>query len=121
MTAQAFVLGALPELLGTVDTLLTAAGYFDEANTLACNRAAIEPLLAPEREAHHMPWQKRYADTVRRARNDGRTGRPTCYPCFKRARSDGLLAMYVHRNVMTSFDRTTTACERWRLDARRQA
>ena len=55
-------LGALPEDLGSVTELLADAGYYSEANVIACVDAAIEPLLAMGREPHHLPWQERFAE-----------------------------------------------------------
>ena len=56
------VLGALPEDLGAVTQMLADAGYFSEANVTACLEASIEPLLAPGRESHHVPWQERFGE-----------------------------------------------------------
>ncbi len=56
------VLGALPEDLGAVTQVLADAGYFSEANVTACLEASIEPLLAPGRESHHVPWQERFGE-----------------------------------------------------------
>ena len=55
-------LAALPESLGSPDTLLADAGYFSAANVAACVEAGIEPLLAPGREAHHLPWLERFSE-----------------------------------------------------------
>jgi IS5 family transposase len=55
-------LAELPEELGAVRTLLADAGYFSQANTEACVQADIEPLLAPGRESHHLPWQERFTE-----------------------------------------------------------
>lgn len=56
------VLAALPAEIGTVDTLLADAGYFSEANVTTCLEAGLEPLLAPGRECHHLPWQERFTE-----------------------------------------------------------
>ena len=53
--------GALPEELGKVETLLGDNGYFSEANVKACKAAAIEPLLAMGRDAHHPSLSERFA------------------------------------------------------------
>ena len=53
-------LSALPEELGEVDELLADAGYFSEANVVACVEADIEPSIATGRESHHLPWQERF-------------------------------------------------------------
>ena len=52
---------ALPEALGTVSTLLADAGYYSQANTIACDEAGIEPLLASGRQRHHLPVMARFA------------------------------------------------------------
>jgi len=55
-------LAELPAQLGSVRELLADAGYFSQANTEACVQAGIEPLLAPGRESHHLPWQERFTE-----------------------------------------------------------
>lgn len=52
-------LSALPEELGTVETLLTDNGFFSEGNVEATHEAGIEPLMALGREAHHLPLAER--------------------------------------------------------------
>ncbi|MGZ8907632.1 MAG: transposase [Methylobacter sp.] len=52
-------LQALPETLGTVDTLLGDNGFFSAANVKVCAERGIEPLLALGREAHHLPLEER--------------------------------------------------------------
>jgi transposase len=54
-------LGALPEALGTIETLLADTGYFSEANVQACVAAEIEPLIAMGRQSHHPPLAERFA------------------------------------------------------------
>ena len=54
-------LGALPEELGEVETLLADTGYFSEANVQACVAAEIEPLIAMGRQPHHPPLAERFA------------------------------------------------------------
>jgi transposase len=56
-------IGALPEELGEVETLLADNGYFSEANVTACEAANIEPLIALGRQPHHPPLAERFADT----------------------------------------------------------
>jgi hypothetical protein len=56
-------IGALPEELGEVATLLADNGYFSEANVTACEAADIEPLIALGRQPHHPPLAERFADT----------------------------------------------------------
>jgi hypothetical protein len=52
-------LGALPEELGQVETMLTDNGFFSEANVEATRKAGIEPMMALGREAHHLPLGER--------------------------------------------------------------
>jgi hypothetical protein len=52
---------ALPERLGTVETLLADAGYFSAANVEACREASLEPLIAMVRQPHHLPLGERFA------------------------------------------------------------
>jgi transposase len=54
-------LGALPERLGEVETLLADSGYFSEANVQACAAAGIDPLIAMGRQPHHPPLAERFA------------------------------------------------------------
>jgi transposase len=54
-------LAALPEALGSPETLLADSGYFSEANVNACAHAKIEPLIAGARERHHPGWRERFA------------------------------------------------------------
>lgn len=53
--------GALPEVLGDVKTLLADTGYFSAANVRACEVHGLEPMLSMKREAHHMPVFERFA------------------------------------------------------------
>ena len=48
-------IGALPDDLGKVDTLLADTGYFSAGNVDACNAAGIEPLIAMGRQPHYPP------------------------------------------------------------------
>lgn len=52
-------LRALPESVGSAQTLLADTGYFSEANVNACVKAGLEPLIAIGREAHHWPLDER--------------------------------------------------------------
>jgi len=54
-------LKALPEELGKTETLLADSGYFSAANVAACETAAITPLIATGREAHHPSLSERFA------------------------------------------------------------
>jgi len=53
-------LAALPNELGTVDTLLADSGYFSEDNVQRCQAQGITPYIATGREAHHLPLEERY-------------------------------------------------------------
>jgi transposase len=53
--------GELPAELGKVDELLADTGYFSEANVNACAAAAITPVIAMGREAHHPALAERFA------------------------------------------------------------
>ena len=54
-------LDALPEELGTIETLLADTGYFSAANVQACVAAEIDPLIAMGRQPHHPPLAERFA------------------------------------------------------------
>ena len=54
-------LGALPEELGDVETLLADTGYFSEANVEACVAAEVDPLIAMGRQPHYPPLAERLA------------------------------------------------------------
>src|SRR6202162_3417685 len=53
-------IGALPEELGEVETLLADTGYFSTVNVEACEKAGIEPLITMGRQPHHPPLQERF-------------------------------------------------------------
>ena len=55
-------LGALPAALGQIDTVLADSGYFSAANVAACEAAGIAPLVALQRDAHHLPVLERFAE-----------------------------------------------------------
>src|SRR5580700_2722513 len=52
---------ALPKALGKAETLLADNGYFSAANVAACEAAAVQPLIAMGREAHHPSLSERFA------------------------------------------------------------
>jgi transposase len=54
-------LGALPEELGEVETLLADTGYFSEVNVQTCVAAQVEPLIAMGRQPHYPPLSERFA------------------------------------------------------------
>jgi hypothetical protein len=51
---------ALPEELGSVETMLADSGYFSSTNVAACHAAKMEPLIPPGRQGHNQTWQKRF-------------------------------------------------------------
>jgi transposase len=54
-------IGALPEDLGKVENLLADTGYFSADNVAACEKAAIDPVIAMGRQPHHPPLSERFA------------------------------------------------------------
>jgi transposase len=46
-------LQALPESLGVLSDIVADAGYYSEANVLACEEAGVTPYVAMSRERHH--------------------------------------------------------------------
>ena len=52
---------ALPQVLGQVEVLLADTGYFSAANVTACEAQDIVPMLAVNRESHHIPVLQRFA------------------------------------------------------------
>jgi transposase len=46
-------LQALPESLGVLSDIVADAGYYSEANAVACEAAGVTPYLAMSRERHH--------------------------------------------------------------------
>lgn len=54
-------LTALPDQLGTVDTLVADSGYFSEDNLNQCEAEKITPYLAVNREKHNLPLVERFA------------------------------------------------------------
>jgi transposase len=46
-------LQALPESLGVLSDIVADAGYYSEANVVACEGAGVTPYLAMSRERHH--------------------------------------------------------------------
>ena len=46
-------LQALPESLGVLSDIVADAGYYSEANAVACEEAGVMPYLAMSRERHH--------------------------------------------------------------------
>ena len=53
-------LQALPAAINQAEQLLADAGYFSEANVIACDRAGIEPSIAIKRDEHHPHWSERF-------------------------------------------------------------
>jgi hypothetical protein len=52
---------ALSDTLGKAETLLADNGYFSAGNVVACEEAAVQPLIAMGREAHHPSLNERFA------------------------------------------------------------
>jgi hypothetical protein len=55
-------LDALPENLGTIDTLLADAGYYSEANVGHCLKHEMLPYISDSRDAHNQTLKERFAD-----------------------------------------------------------
>lgn len=55
-------LAALPEMLGTVETLIADTGFFSAANVTHCEGAGVAPLIAPRRCRHHQSWLDRIVE-----------------------------------------------------------
>ena len=53
-------LGALPDALGDVESLLADTGYFSGANVEACEKAGVKPVIAMGRQPHHPPLFERF-------------------------------------------------------------
>ncbi len=60
---------SLPEKLGKVEDILADAGYYSDANVLACEKEEIEPFIPPGREKHNQPILKRFAKPAPLAAN----------------------------------------------------
>ncbi|NCC06062.1 MAG: IS1182 family transposase [Proteobacteria bacterium] len=54
-------LDALPESLGTIDTLLADAGYYSETNVGHCLRHEILPYISDSRDTHNPTLKERFA------------------------------------------------------------
>jgi len=54
-------LASLPKALGTPASLLADTGYFSAANVAACEAAHLEPMIALQRQSHHVPVFERFA------------------------------------------------------------
>jgi len=50
----------LPAAFGKAKTLLADAGYFSVRNVEACEHAQFIPLIAIDRQAHHLHWGERH-------------------------------------------------------------
>ncbi len=55
-------LAALPEALGTVDTLISDNGFYSEANVGYCEKYKIKPYIAFGREQHNRPLMDRFRE-----------------------------------------------------------
>jgi transposase len=58
------VLGNLPKQLGTVDHLISDAGYFSEANVRSCLKAQILALISIHRDKHNQSLKERFCEPV---------------------------------------------------------
>ncbi len=56
------VLGNLPKQLGTVDHLISDAGYFSEANVRSCLKAQILALISIHRDKHNQSLKERFCE-----------------------------------------------------------
>ena len=61
---------ALPQVLGQIRTLLGDTGYFSAANVNACEAQAVEPMLAMNRQSHHLPVLERFAADAKAPETD---------------------------------------------------
>ena len=57
-------IAALPEELGTIDTLIADSGYFSEGNVKNCEEEEIAPYIAPGREGHNQPLMERFSEPL---------------------------------------------------------
>jgi transposase len=57
-------LAALPEALGTVDTVITDNGFYSETNVGACEKNRITPYLAFGRGQHNQPLMDRFREPL---------------------------------------------------------
>ena len=55
-------LKALPEKLGTVDSLLADTGYYSEANVASCEKENILPFISIKRDHHNQSIKERFAE-----------------------------------------------------------
>ena len=56
------VLQAQASELGDVQTLIADTGYCSENNTVLCEEAKMEPLIAQARQDHHPHWSERFKE-----------------------------------------------------------
>jgi transposase len=57
-------LAALPEALGTVDTVITDNGFYSETNVGACEKNRITPYIAFGRDQHNQPLMDRFREPL---------------------------------------------------------
>ena len=55
-------INALPEVLGTVDTLLADTGYFSEANVTTCLENEVVPCICTKRDKHNRTFDERFSE-----------------------------------------------------------
>lgn len=58
-------LSALPENLGTIETLLADAGYYGETNVGHCLENEMLPYIGDSRDTHNQTLKERFADPGR--------------------------------------------------------
>ena len=64
LTPALDTVAALPERLGTTNTLIADSGYFRETNVRACEAKEITPYIAPGREGHNRPLMERFSEPL---------------------------------------------------------
>ena len=62
VTPMLATLAAQSAVLGTVACLIADTGFSSEQNILACEAAAIEPLIAVAKTEHHLGWRARFSE-----------------------------------------------------------
>ncbi|MGD9950204.1 MAG: IS1182 family transposase [Desulfobulbus sp.] len=127
------VLDALPESLGTVDTLLADAGYFSETNVDHCLEHQVLPYISAGRDTHNQTLQERFAeptplpdnaDSVTRMKHqlktkDGRAlyakRKSTVEPVFGVIKAVMGFRQFLHRGVESVRQEWDLVCMAWNL------
>ena len=55
-------LGALPDVLGTIDALLANTGYYSQANVDKCLEQELLPYISSSRDAHNQSLKERFSE-----------------------------------------------------------